>query len=354
MYAYDLTKNLKFIIIQRNTKMKTKLLNFCKKNVATAAEVIKNGGVVAFPTETVYGLGANALDERAVEKIFLAKGRPNDNPLIVHVYSKSQIKQIACDLSKDAEKIIDKLLPGSLTLVLKKRSCIPSNVTAGLDTVAVRMPKSREAREFIKACGVPIAAPSANRSGRPSPTTAEQVAEDMDGRLPVILSGKPCRVGIESTVLDLTGDNPKILRPGIVSATAIEKVISKKVNYLNENAPTAKLNSPGLRYKHYAPLCEMLLNIDGDEEKILKLYNIAKEQGKRTVILLGSDKLENLDGVECVCLGNTDAECARNLFGMLRKLEKKYDLIIAVWMRKGEVADSVLNRLIRSAGHNIF
>ena len=182
--------------------MKTQLLPYNKKNVAVAAEVIKNGGIVAFPTETVYGLGANAFDARAVDKIFAAKGRPGDNPLIVHVCKKSQIEEVACEISADARKIIDKFWPDSLTLVLKKRDSLPPNVTAGLDTVAVRMPASREARGFIRACGVPLAAPSANKSGRPSPTSALQVAEDMDGRLPVILSGRNCRVGIESTVLD--------------------------------------------------------------------------------------------------------------------------------------------------------
>lgn len=334
--------------------MKTQLLKFSKNNVAVAAEVIKNGGVVAFPTETVYGLGANAFDARAVEKIFAAKGRPSDNPLIVHVCRKSQIEQIACDLSEDAEKIIDRLMPDSLTLVLKKRSCIPSNVTAGLDTVAVRMPKSRQARAFIRACGVPVAAPSANRSGRPSPTTAEQVAEDMDGRLPIILSGKPCRVGIESTVLDLTGEIPTILRPGIVPAAEIERVLSKKVIYLKEDAPAAKLNSPGLRYRHYAPSCEMALNLDGDREKVLKRYFEAIEAGKKTVLLCGLEHSERFDGAELRSLGGSDAECARRLFGMLRALEKNYDFIIAVWTRKGEVADSVLNRLLRAAGHNVF
>lgn len=162
--------------------MKTQLLPYNKKNVAVAAEVIKNGGIVAFPTETVYGLGANAFDARAVDKIFAAKGRPGDNPLIVHVCKKSQIEEVACEISADARKIIDKLWPDSLTIVLKKRDSLPPNVTAGLDTVAVRMPASREARGFIRACGVPLAAPSANKSGRPSPTSVLQVAEDMDGR----------------------------------------------------------------------------------------------------------------------------------------------------------------------------
>ena len=224
--------------------MKTQLLPYNKKNVAVAAEVIKNGGIVAFPTETVYGLGANAFDARAVDKIFAAKGRPGDNPLIVHVCKKSQIEEVACEISADARKIIDKFWPDSLTLVLKKRDSLPPNVTAGLDTVAVRMPASREARGFIRACGVPLAAPSANKSGRPSPTSALQVAEDMDGRLPVILSGRNCRVGIESTVLDLTGDAPVVLRPGIVCAASIERGLSKRVVYLKEDAPSAKLNSP--------------------------------------------------------------------------------------------------------------
>lgn len=334
--------------------MKTQLLPYNKKNVAVAAEVIKNGGIVAFPTETVYGLGANAFDARAVDKIFAAKGRPGDNPLIVHVCKKSQIEEVACEISADARKIIDKFWPDSLTLVLKKRDSLPPNVTARLDTVAVRMPASREARGFIRACGVPLAAPSANKSGRPSPTSALQVAEDMDGRLPVILSGRNCRVGIESTVLDLTGDAPVVLRPGIVSAASIERVLSKRVVYLKEDAPSAKLNSPGLRYRHYAPCCEMALNLDGDREKIFARYREAVQAGKNPVLLCGMEREENFEDAETVCLGSTDEECARNLFGALRALEKKHDCIIAVWTRKGEVADSVLNRLKRSAGNNIF
>lgn len=301
--------------------MKTQLLPYNKKNVAVAAEVIKTAELSPFPPKPFTVLGQTHSMRARLTK-FCGEGASRRQSAHRARLQKSQIEEVACEISADARKIIDKFWPDSLTLVLKKRDSLPPNVTAGLDTVAVRMPASREARGFIRACGVPLAAPSANKSGRPSPTSALQVAEDMDGRLPVILSGRNCRVGIESTVLDLTGDAPVVLRPGIVSAASIERVLSKRVVYLKEDAPSAKLNSPGLRYRHYAPCCEMALNLDGDREKIFARYREAVQAGKNPVLLCGMEREENFEDAETVCLGSTDEECARNLFGALRALEK--------------------------------
>ena len=311
---------------------------------------MRNGQLVAFPTETVYGLGANAFDENAVKSVFVAKGRPSDNPLIVHVANKGQISSVCKPLSPLAEDIVDAFMPGSLTVVLPKLDVVPSVVTAGLDTVAVRMPVSQEARDFISACGVPVAAPSANTSTRPSPTTWQAVAEDMDGKIAAILKGSPCAVGIESTVLDLTGNVPRILRPGIVTPSQIKERTGVFVTVVTN--PKEKVNSPGVKYKHYAPRCPMVLNLDGDVDKLTDFYDQLKRQGKNPVLLVQRPSL--FPDCAVYPLGETDEEVARNAFAALRACEKNYDYIIASFCGTSEVAFSVLNRLTKSAGQNIL
>ena len=330
--------------------MKTDLLRFNERDLATAGEYIRQGKLVAFPTETVYGLGANAFDEQAVKSTYVAKGRPSDNPLIVHIWNKEQIYEIAKTVSPDAEKIIDQLLPASLTIVLPKKDVISDAITAGLQTVAIRMPKSHEARQFLKAAGVPVTAPSANVSGRPSPTNWQRVYDDMNGRIAAILCGEPCQVGIESTVLDLSGDEPLILRPGVVTAEEIEAVVHKKVEVLTD--PKSKVNSPGVRYKHYAPKVDMALDVSGDVDKLCRYYDGLAASGRNPILLV--EKPELFDGRNAVCIGRTDDEVARNLFENLRTLETKYDYIIASYTSKSSFASSILNRLVRSAGNNIF
>ena len=231
--------------------MITQYLQPTTEGFTRAGELIRQGQLVAFPTETVYGLGANAFDVKAVRSTFAAKGRPSDNPLIVHVYCKEQIYQVARRVTPDAEKIIDSLMPASITIVLPKRDVIDDCITAGLDTVAIRMPKSAEARAFLEACNVPVTAPSANASGRPSPTTWQRVKDDMDGKIAAVLCGQPCEVGIESTVLDLSSDIPLVLRPGVVTPQQIEQILGKPVTVVTD--PKAKVNSPGVRYKHTRP-----------------------------------------------------------------------------------------------------
>ncbi len=327
--------------------MKTRYLQFNDKDLTVAGELIRQGELVAFPTETVYGLGANALDVNAVKNSYSAKGRPSDNPLIVHVYDKSQIYDIAREVSSDAEKIIDSLLPASLTIVLPKRNVIDDCITAGLDTVAIRMPLSVQAREFLRYANVPVTAPSANLSGRPSPTVWQRVAEDLDGRIAAVLCGQPCGVGIESTVLDLSRDEPLILRPGIVTPQDIQAVLHKKVTVVTD--PKAIVNSPGVRYKHYAPRVPMALDVSGDADKLANYYD---EITCNPVLLV--EHPEAFGGRNVRLIGRTDEEVARSLFENLRVLETQFDYIIASFSSKTQFAESILNRLTRSAGQNII
>ena len=330
--------------------MQTKLLNFTDEHLALAGQLIRQGQLVAFPTETVYGLGANAFDEDAVKSTFVAKGRPSDNPLIVHIYDKSQVYEIASVVSEDAQKIIDQIMPDSITIVLPKKANISHAITAGLDTVAIRMPKSAEARKFLEACQVPVTAPSANTSSRPSPTTWQRVAEDMDGKISAILCGAPCQVGIESTVLDLTHDEPLILRPGIVTPEQIEAVLGKPVRVLTN--PKEKVNSPGVKYKHYAPKVPMALDLSGDTTKLCNYYDNLVAQGLNPVLLVEDVSAFGTRNVHPI--GTTDEQVAQNLFENLRVLEQSYNYIIASYTSKTSFAESILNRLTRSAPNNII
>ncbi len=330
--------------------METQLLQFNKQHLDLAGQIIQSGKLVAFPTETVYGLGANALDKDAVQGIFAAKGRPSDNPLIVHVANVKQIDQVAyCD-SEDVQKIINAFMPGSLTIVLPKRDVVPTVVTAGLNTVAVRMPNSKQALEFLSACQVPVAAPSANTSTRPSPTNWQTVNEDMAGKIDAILCGDDCAVGIESTVLDMTQPTPTVLRPGYVTPSQISKVLGKPVKVVTN--PTEKVNSPGVKYKHYAPSCEMVLNTDGDVQKVIDYYDNQVSLGKRVVILAQQTHLYGSRNV--MPLGQTDSDVAQGLFANLRQCEKANDVIIATYSSDTELAQSILNRLTKSAGQKIL
>ena len=330
--------------------MQTKLLNFTDEHLQLAGELIRQGKLVAFPTETVYGLGANAFDEQAVLSTFTAKGRPSDNPLIVHIYDKSQVWQIAREVSPDAQKIIDQIMPASITIVLPKKANISDAITAGLDTVAIRMPKSAEARKFLEACQVPVTAPSTNTSSRPSPTTWQRVAEDMDGKISAILCGEPCQVGIESTVLDLTHNEPLILRPGVVTPEQIESVLGKPVRVLTN--PKEKVNSPGVKYKHYAPKVPMALDLSGDTTKLCNYYDTLVKQGLNPVLLVEDVSAFGTRNVHPI--GTTDEQVAQNLFENLRILEQSYNYIIASYTSKTSFATSILNRLTRSASNNII
>ncbi|MCH5159979.1 MAG: threonylcarbamoyl-AMP synthase [Clostridiales bacterium] len=330
--------------------MKTELLQFNDADLITAGKYIRDGKLVAFPTETVYGLGANAYDSEAVRSTYTAKGRPSDNPLIVHIWHKEQIYGVAREVNDDAVKIVNSLMPASLTVVLPKKDVISDAITAGLDTVAIRMPKSVQAREFLRYAEVPVTAPSANLSGRPSPTNWQRVYDDLNGKISAILCGDPCQVGIESTVLDLSGKDPLILRPGVVTADMIEAVLHKSVRVVTN--PKEKVNSPGVRYKHYAPKVDMVLDVSGDMEKLSRYYDGLIASGRNPVLLV--EKPQLFGSRNAVCIGQTDDEVARNLFENLRILEGKFDYIIASYTSTTPFAKSVLNRLVRSAGNNLI
>ena len=295
-------------------------------------------------------MGANAFDEEAVLSTYVAKGRPSDNPLIVHIWCKEQIYDVASEVSPDAEKIINALMPASLTVVLPKKDVVSDAITAGLKTVAIRMPKSVQARQFLKYAEVPVTAPSANLSGRPSPTNWQRVYDDMNGKISAILCGDPCRVGIESTVLDLSGEEPLILRPGVVTADEIEAVLRKSVRVVTN--PKEKVNSPGVRYKHYAPKVDMALDVSGDVDKLCRYYDGLVSSGRNPVLLVEKPRL--FGNRNAVCIGQTDEEVARNLFENLRILETKFDYIIASYSSTTPLAASILNRLVRSAGNNLI
>lgn len=325
------------------------------EKVDAAAEIITSGGLVAFPTETVYGLGANALDEEAASKVYAAKGRPSDNPMIVHIARASDIGQLTPVLTPDIIRIIDCFWPGPLTLVLPKKDSVPKVTTGGLETVAIRMPDNPVALELIKKAGVPVAAPSANISGRPSPTKGEHVVSDLDGKIDAILMGEDCRVGIESTVLDMSGDQLTILRPGIISAEDIEAALGnkKKVNvdpalFLNrprdvsqdEEAP----KSPGMKYTHYAPKAQMTV-IEGQRDKVKaeieRLKGLNEKLGLKVGVILFEEK--------------AFLEAAHDFFAKLRDLDDEgVDLILAGALSdQNEVGFAVMNRMLKSAGYNI-
>ena len=336
--------------------METKYLQFNSVDLSLAGELIRQGELVAFPTETVYGLGANALDVKAVKSIYAAKGRPSDNPLIVHIWDKAQIYEIAREVTPDAEKVIETFMPGSITVVLPKRDIVHDVVTAGLDTVAIRMPRSAQAREFLRNANVPVAAPSANLSGRPSPTSWQRVKQDMDGRIAAILCGEACDVGIESTVLDLTRDQPIILRAGVVGPEHIKGVLGKDVTVLTD--PKSKVNSPGVRYKHYAPKVPMVLDLTDDYKKLCAYYDQKVKEGYNPVLWVHHPF--RYGGRNAKAIGFDTNDVARGLYENLRELETKYDFIIASFCNEqgtlfeGEIGSGIIDRLTKAAGGNII
>lgn len=283
--------------------MKTRLT----RSVRVAADLILGGKLVAFPTETVYGLGADAFDEDAVSDIFKAKGRPGDNPLIVHLHTPAQLKLVAREVPPLARKFIRHFFPGPLTLVLKKQPAVPTLVTAGLDTVAVRMPDHPVARRFLAACGCPVAAPSANRSGRPSPTSWQAVQQDLAGRIDAILQGARTSVGLESTVLDVTGKVPVVLRPGGISLQELRKIVP--ATRLAGSADQKKGRSPGLRHRHYAP-----------EAHVVVVDSPTPPNARGRCAYIGLDRAPN--GVFALSRTCRDVrEYARELFHFLRECD---------------------------------
>ena len=333
--------------------MKTLLLNSIKK----AADLILKGEVVAIPTETVYGLAADALNKDAVKKIFKAKGRPNDNPLIVHIADFEEIYNFTENLPKEAEILAKKFWPGPLTIITKKNNIIPDIVTAGLDSVAIRMPDLNITRDLIKLSGRALAAPSANLSGRPSPTSYEHVLCDLDGKIPAILMGPDCSVGVESTVIDLTSDPVCLLRPGKITAEEIsgiinkEIIIDKSVNHLISDLKDVK--SPGVKYKHYSPETRVIL-VETDENKFAEFVN-----SKPECVAMGFDEDSRLiKNANFISYGskNSQTQQLSKLFDSLRKIDS-YNAKIAyvhIPANKKNLNLAVFNRLLRAAAFDLI
>lgn len=324
--------------------METRILGKTIGDISQAGLIIQQGGLVAFPTETVYGLGANALDADAVKKIYEAKGRPSDNPMIVHIARLQQLDELVAKKPKWVEQLAQKFWPGPLTMVLEKSSIVPDVTTGGLNSVAIRFPSNITARRLILAANYPVAAPSANLSGKPSPTTAEHVKKDLFGKIDAIIEEEECEIGIESTVVDLTGDVPVILRPGAITREDLKKALDTNVELDPSllDMPTEELHpkAPGMKYKHYAPKAPMII-FRGSKEAIEAAIQEkqANFDGKVGIILFDEDKPE---------------EAAHKLFAKLRELDdEKVNLILAGAIQDTGVGFAVMNRMLKSAGYNV-
>lgn len=327
-----------------------------ERAIRLAADLLRQGELVAFPTETVYGLGADATRSEAVAQIFLAKGRPQDNPLIVHIAREEQLKQIiAGPLPPLAEKLIKTFWPGPLTIIVNKNEAIPPVITAGLDSVAVRMPAHPVARALITAAGIPLAAPSANLSGTPSPTLATHVWTDLQGRIPLIIDGGPARIGIESTVVDLRAQTPLILRPGGLSRERLEAVLGIELEVAAEiTAEEEKPLSPGMKYRHYSPATPLLLNNFDRAEQLAEISEQYRDKRIALVVTAETARwLEHLaNNFKVVVMGSrsSPAGIAANLFAILRELDHlKLDKIIVEMIPETGIGMAVMNRLHRAS-----
>ena len=339
--------------------METKMLSGEREvDLKEAAKLLQDGEIVAFPTETVYGLGANAMDAAAVKKIYEAKGRPSDNPLIVHIYDRKQLKEFTEGISEDACVLMDTFWPGPLTLIFKRKGdLIAPNVTGGLDTIAVRMPNHPVALELLKRADLPIAAPSANTSGKPSPTAASHVEHDLNGKISAIVSGGSCVVGLESTVLDLSGDMPVILRPGGVTKEDLEQVLKREVRYATPHTSEEETpRAPGMKYKHYAPEAPVYICEGTPEEVAAKIdEHLPQHQGRAAILVSSQTKalIRNEDENLILDLGSLDdlTEIACHLFGALRYCdESDVEVIYTENYPSDEIGAALMNRLQKAAG----
>ncbi|MFB5628837.1 MAG: L-threonylcarbamoyladenylate synthase [Nitrosarchaeum sp.] len=329
------------------------------KKIKESVSILRKGGIVAFPTETVYGLGADGLNPNAIKKIFQAKKRPNDNPLIFHISNKDDIKKFAKNIPPEAEKLIEKFWPGPLTLVLKKSSIIPKIATGGLNTIAIRMPSHKIALALIKSLENPIVAPSANLFGKPSPTLAKHVLDDLNGKINAIIDGGNTRIGIESTVLDLTTNIPILLRPGKISYSDLKKVL-KKIEYhptlLGKTTKKFKAKSPGMKYKHYSPDAKIILiegNAHNSQKKIQELIKIFQSEKKRIGIINNKNVKIN-QYIKSKFIGSTKNRIASNLYKTFRELdEEKVDVIIMREVDNSNLGFAIMNRLRKAASEII-
>lgn len=347
--------------------METKIekINDClldADKIKAAGEIIRQGGLVAFPTETVYGLGADARNADASKKIYEAKGRPSDNPLIVHIAEFTDLEKIAKSVPPEAKLLNDAFWPGPLTIIVEKNERIPYETTGGMDTVAVRMPSHPVALALIREGGGYIAAPSANTSGRPSPTLAEHVAGDLYGKIPMILDGGPVGIGIESTIVDLTEEIPMILRPGYITQDMLEEVIGevRMDPGIIASDSVRKPKAPGMKYKHYAPRADLIL-VDGEEtrvvEKMKELAAAAISEGRRVGIICTDETCSSYKEGQVISIGARSDEdaIAQHLYKILREFdEMDVDVIYSESFATPRIGQAIMNRLLKAAGHQVI
>ena len=330
--------------------------------ITEAGGILKDGGLVAFPTETVYGLGGNALDEQAAEKIYAAKGRPSDNPLIVHIAEFEALNKIAAEIPEEAKMLADAFWPGPLTMIFQKTDLVPMGTTGGLNTVAVRMPDHPVALALIRAAGGYIAAPSANTSGRPSPTKAEHVIEDMDGKIEMIIDGGAVGIGVESTIVDVSGEIPTLLRPGAITIEMLRETLGQvdiDPVILGPVSGDIKPKAPGMKYRHYAPKADMTL-VEGDMDKVVAYINEqtkkAEAEGKKVGIICTEESQDMYQGGNLEVIGSREHEetVAHNLFAVLRDFDaRKVDCIFSESFSKDQLGQAIMNRLCKAAGYHI-
>ena len=327
-----------------------------------AGRILRAGGLVAFPTETVYGLGGNALDPEASRKIYAAKGRPSDNPLIVHIADKKALYPLVTEVPEAAERLASAYWPGPLTMIFRKSEIVPLETTGGLDTVAVRFPNNAIARELIRQAGGYVAAPSANTSGRPSPTLASHVEEDLGDKIDMIIDGGQVRIGVESTIVDFTEEVPVILRPGRLNKRMLEEVLGLvrvDPGIQSENVHV-RPKAPGMRYRHYAPKADMTI-VEGEPAKaaaaIRRLVRENLDKGKKVGVICTSESRQEYPEGDVRCVGSRadEATIARHLYEILRDFDADgVDLIYTESFETPELGEAVMNRLIKAAGHKII
>ncbi len=350
--------------------MNTQILTTDNNDIQIAADILRKGGLVAFPTETVYGLGGDALSPESSRKIYAAKGRPSDNPLIVHIADTSSVYDIAKEVPDIAVSLMEAFWPGPLTIILPKKDIVPDETTGGLNTVAIRMPSHPAALALIRESGVLIAAPSANTSGRPSPTTAEHVSEDMTGRIDAIIDGGPVGIGIESTIISLVEDKPTILRPGFITRKMLEAVIGEVAidKTLIEPDPNIRPKAPGMKYTHYAPSGDLTIveaedseanekQVSSVAEAINQLYENGVTQGKKVIILAPEEhsSLYPEDSVITVGSIGEGVTVAARLYAALRECDRiEAELIYSESLDTGELGGAIMNRLLKAAGHKVI
>ncbi|MDE6884030.1 MAG: threonylcarbamoyl-AMP synthase [Lachnospiraceae bacterium] len=346
--------------------METKIVRMAEEQIdmeliREAGKIIRDGGLVAFPTETVYGLGGDALNPLSSRKIYAAKGRPSDNPLIVHIADLQALSPIVGEIPGNARKLAERFWPGPLTMILHKSDRVPYETTGGLDTVAVRMPANRIAQEMIRAAGGYVAAPSANRSGRPSPTVARYVAEDLAGRVEMIIDGGDVEIGLESTIVDLTSDRPMVLRPGYITLQDLESVLSRVEEdrtLMEEDAGQAP-KAPGMKYRHYAPKGEMTV-IKGVEEQVMSYINERcreyRDAGRKTGVIATDETLSGYCADVCRSVGcrHDEEAIARELYRILREFDDEaVEVIYAEAFDDSGIGRAIMNRLLKAAGHRV-